>query len=127
MRREFQRERRVPAAVFLKSVVVQADLGRGHRSIKVYKDALSGPFLRRAELAAIERDDLEGLVIEGMPGELHIGMRQVDARPILGVGVNPLGGEEPVAIQIISPAMGVGFARRLRPESACHGGGSRSA
>ncbi len=75
MRREVEGEGRVAALVFAEAHAVDPDGGGGHHAFKIHENALAVRFRRQLEAAAIDGDELIGLVVEAVPGQADIGVR----------------------------------------------------
>ena len=58
---------------------VDPDSGGGHHAFEVDEDALASRFRRKLEAAAIERDELVGLLVEAVPRQRDVGVRDHDA------------------------------------------------
>src|SRR5260370_37282174 len=72
---QLKRKWREPALIFAQRNAVDPD-GRGrHRSFKVKENTLAFQAPRRFEATAISRNKLVGLVVEAMPWQEHVGVR----------------------------------------------------
>ncbi len=72
---QLKRKWREPALIFAQRNAVDPD-GRGrHRSFKVKENTLAFQGPRRFEASAVSRNKLVGLVVEAMPWQEHVGVR----------------------------------------------------
>src|SRR5262249_18476635 len=79
VRGEMEGERRVAAFVFAELGAVDPDGGGGHGAFEIDEDVFAARFGGELEFAAVERDEFVALVIETVPGELRVGVRNHDA------------------------------------------------
>ena len=116
MLRQLEAERRVAALVLLELVPVDRNGGGSHGSAEIQEDSFSLPRGHGPEVAAVGGDELEVRLVEAVPGQAHVGVRQGDLLPrgIVEAGIRHararLAAEQPVAIQFVQAAIGV---RRL--------------
>ena len=72
---EFEGEGREAALVFAEARAVDPDRGGGHYAFEVDEDALAARFGGQLEAAAIDRDELIGFLVEAVPGQRDVGVR----------------------------------------------------
>ena len=97
---QLEGERRVPAAVLLELVTVDADFSGGHHAAEIGEDAFAAPCRRRAEMPLVQGDELVGLVVKTVPWQFHVAVGQGDAGGALGAFAR----KQPVAVQRIDAA-----------------------
>src|SRR5271154_2121266 len=74
VRSELETERSVAALVFAEFGAVDPDGRGGHRAFEVYEDTPALSFGGELEAAAIDGNELIGLVVEAMPRQLDVGV-----------------------------------------------------
>jgi len=79
VRGEFEGEGREAALVLAERGAVDPDGGGGHGAFEVDEDALAARGGWGFESAAIGRDELVGFVVEVVPGQMHVGVRNHDS------------------------------------------------
>ena len=79
VRRQVEGERRVATFVFAELGAVDPDGGGGHHAFEVDEDVLASGFRGKLEAATVERDELVGLLVEAVPREPDVGVRDGDA------------------------------------------------
>src|SRR5882724_865408 len=122
VRGEIERERCVATFVFAEARAINPDSGGGHDAFEVDKNVAAGGFRWELETAAIDGDELVRLIVEAVPGEADVGVRNDNA---FEGGVVELAGvrafdngfvETPIAIDRKDHAtvgLGVGGERRI--------------
>ncbi len=75
MLRQLERKWSEPAAIFSEANSIDPHRRRRHDAFKVDKDALSRRAARQFEPPSIGRDEFVFLIVEVMPGQLDVGMR----------------------------------------------------
>src|SRR5258708_20549398 len=105
MFRELEREGCVTAFVFAKVVVIDPDSRSCRRTLEVDEDALAARGARQLEMTSIGRDKLILLVVERVPGEHSVGVRNdhmcegfIVELPLV-IALDYLGAEAPAAIR----------------------------
>ncbi len=134
VRRDLETERRVTALVLVELVPVHGDRGGGHGTGEIQEDAFALPFRQRAEVTPVGGDELEAALIETVPGQAHVGVRQGDLLPRRIVEIRGrnagcrLAAEQPSAVQFVHAALRIRLrtpraspAPPGRPPPSCRG------
>ncbi len=77
--RELERKRRVAALVFAEALAVEPHGARRHGAVEVHEDVLAAGLRRNAEVAAVGGDELRAFLVEAVPREPLVGVRDDDA------------------------------------------------
>lgn len=91
VRRDIEAKWRIATLVFAQLGAIDPHFGRGHGSFEVHESAVRGRGGGDLEPAAVGGDKLVRLVVEAMPGQRNIGMRDCDSLEVRVVEVQQMG------------------------------------
>ena len=72
---QLEGKRRVPALVLAEACAVEPHRGSGHHAFKVHKHALPAGFGWKLEMAPVDGNEFVVLIVEAVPGQADIGVR----------------------------------------------------
>ena len=113
---EFKREGCKAAFVFAEEDAVDPDSGSSHGTFEINEDTLACGGLRQFEAAPIGGDEFVILVVEVVPGQVDVGMRNNDAFKLRIVEIRRL--QHQLLLRVCS-ASSYSMGRIILPDAIC--------